>query len=748
MPAAGAGGYRTPRWVLRLLAVVIVPALLLGTIEAGLRLGGYGYDPNFFLPRTINGEWCFVENPDFGRRFFPPRLTRVPPPLTLKARKAPGTIRILVFGESAALGDPRPQFGAARYLGALLRERYPDQVFELINTSMTAINSHVIRCIADECARHEADAWIVFMGNNEMVGPFGAATVFGPQAPPRGFVRMTVALQRTRLGQLLADVGRRLRPGSETPGDWGGMEMFLRNEIPPGDPRRAAVHLSFTANLSDIVRAGRRAGAEVILSTVAVNLKDCPPFGSQSAAMLAEADRAAFTTRLAEALAAGQRGDFAAALEHLTEATRLHPGSAEARYLLATALLRNGNAEAARREFALARDLDALPFRADSRMNAAVLAWAAASPAKGATVCDPEALLSRHAPHGIPGDELFYEHVHLNFDGNYWLGRAWAEVVAERVLTPAGAKPASAAWASQSECERRLGLTDWNRASVLEEMIERMGRPPLSHQANNPARRAALATRRDELRARLTNAPPDEARAVYEDAIRRAPAEAALRENFAEFLERTGAFSEAIAQRRQVRDLHPHSYFPHFTLGTLLKEQRQFAEARTNLARAVELNPLWPEARLELGAVLALLKEWDAARREFETVRRLQPEDARAALFLGDVLGRLNQPEAALGQLREAVRLRPDHAEARYRLGEALVLRRSLEEAAAEFAEAVRLQPDHARARVNFGVALARQGRLTEAIRQFDEALRLDPRNEQALAMKRQAEAQMRGGGR
>jgi hypothetical protein len=65
-----------------------------------------------------------------------------------------------------------------------LRERFPGKKFEIVNTSITAINSHAILPIARECAAREGDVWIVYLGNNEMVGPFGAATVFGSQAPP------------------------------------------------------------------------------------------------------------------------------------------------------------------------------------------------------------------------------------------------------------------------------------------------------------------------------------------------------------------------------------------------------------------------------------------------------------------------------------------------------------------------------------------------------------------------------------
>ena len=56
------------------------------------------------------------------------------------------------------MGDPEPAFGAGRYLEALLRERFPARKFEVVNVAITAINSHVIRAIARDCARQPAAA--------------------------------------------------------------------------------------------------------------------------------------------------------------------------------------------------------------------------------------------------------------------------------------------------------------------------------------------------------------------------------------------------------------------------------------------------------------------------------------------------------------------------------------------------------------------------------------------------------------
>jgi hypothetical protein len=51
------------------------------------------------------------------------------------------------------------------------RVRFPGWLVEVINTAMTAINSHVIREIAKDCVRLGADFWVVYAGNNEVVGP-------------------------------------------------------------------------------------------------------------------------------------------------------------------------------------------------------------------------------------------------------------------------------------------------------------------------------------------------------------------------------------------------------------------------------------------------------------------------------------------------------------------------------------------------------------------------------------------------
>jgi hypothetical protein len=62
----------------------------------------------------------------------------------------------------------------------MLHDKYPGLTFEVHTAAMVAINSHAIREIAADCAEHDPDLFILYMGNNEVVGPFGPGTCLPP----------------------------------------------------------------------------------------------------------------------------------------------------------------------------------------------------------------------------------------------------------------------------------------------------------------------------------------------------------------------------------------------------------------------------------------------------------------------------------------------------------------------------------------------------------------------------------------
>jgi tetratricopeptide (TPR) repeat protein len=726
----------TPRrkWLFRFIALVVLPlllcVLLFAVVEVALRISGYGYATGFFKSIRVGGREYFINNEKFSQRFFPAQLARWPDPFIFPAVKPPDTVRIFIFGESAAMGDPQPAYGAGRYMQVLLRDRFPGKNFEVINLGITAINSHVILPIARECARHNGDFWIVYMGNNEMVGPYGAATVFGAKALPRSAARFNLAIQQTRTGQLLVS-GLRNLGGKNKNTSWGGMEMFLENQIPPDDPRKETVYRNFEANLNDIVEAGVNSGAKVILNTMAVNLKDCPPFASLSNINLPAADAQRFDQVFSEAKTWQSQSNFIAAAELYSQAVKLDPQFAEAHFRLAQCELDLTNA-AAPAEFQAACDDDALPFRADTRINTAIRQVAQQRAGDRLVLCDAEKNLAQTAPAHIAGDETFYEHVHFNFDGNYRLGKLWAEQIGQR-LEAEGSPPATINWASQATCERALGLSIWNRQFVLQSVIRRFGSPPLSTQFNNTERLQKVQA--EELSLRQQEAQAGAAQRVRDDfaaAIKQAPADVYLFEGLANFLEAINDPQGAIAAYRQASELMPEHFYACLQLGRLLGEQGQPAQGEPFLEKAAKLRPSIPDAWFELGTVLAAQSKFAPALNCMELAAQLRPQDASYVCSTGQMLAKLNRHAEAMEDYRRAIQMSPDFWQAHFELANELVAANQPEEAMQEYISVLKINPRHVTSHLNLGVMLVRFNQLDKAIVCFQNALKIEPDNRTA----------------
>ena len=165
-PEATPGRGRT--WAFRLTAALVVPCFLLAAVEAVLRLGGFGYPTDFFVPS--GNDRFLTTNRKFCWQYYDPAIATEPHPLLMASQKAPGTRRIFVLGESAAEGTPDPAFGFARILGILLAREYPQTRCEVVNAAVRGVNSHIILPIARACTGEDPDLFILYMGNNEAVG--------------------------------------------------------------------------------------------------------------------------------------------------------------------------------------------------------------------------------------------------------------------------------------------------------------------------------------------------------------------------------------------------------------------------------------------------------------------------------------------------------------------------------------------------------------------------------------------------
>jgi tetratricopeptide (TPR) repeat protein len=749
-------------WLFRFCAAILVPLAIVGGLKLGLRLSRYGYPTNFFLQIKINGQDYFVPNDKFGYRFFPPALARTPAPQRMAVKKSPDTYRIFVFGESAAMGDPDPSYGAWRYLQTLLRERFPGKDFEVVCVAMTAINSHAILPIARECARRDGDLWIIYMGNNEMVGPFGAGTVFGSRAPGTALVRADLAVKTTRIGQLLDSLMQRWGIHSSTPKTWGGLNMFENHQLRYDDPNRLRVYENFKRNLADILSAGQSAGVPIILSTIGSNLKDCAPFGSLHGTTLNETQTAKWDGLYRGGIARESAGNYREALKQYAEAAVIDPQYAELQFRMGSCHLALTNSDQALREFELARDFDALAFRADTRINQIIKDSADAYAGRGVYFLEADRTLARNSPEKIPGNELFYEHVHLNFDGNYLLGRAFAEQTA-KLLPKSIAAHGQNEWVSSEFCNRRLAVSSWDRSRVWQEILSRVSELPFTEQLTHAATIKLCEEKIGELKSRVDSAAPEQTQQLYKQALAVAPTDGFLYQNFAQFLGARGDLAQATEEAEHVCELLPQTPAQYYDIGNLLILQGRIDEAAEYFSRALALQDNFAHALNGLGLILENEQKTKEATAYFRHALRADPDNAETYINLGFLeqnRGNVKQAAvyyqhaarlqphgladyfnqavsfSALGlraraveSFGEVIQFEPGFWQARYLLGVELAAQGKIEEARSQFSEAIRYRPDFARSHLNLGVMLAKEEKLEQALAEFRITLQLDPTN-------------------
>ncbi|MEL7060328.1 MAG: SGNH/GDSL hydrolase family protein, partial [Acidobacteriota bacterium] len=423
---------RLARWSALLLAYLVVPLAALATLEVCLRLGGALRPTTFFVaaPDRPGSEDAVATNPLFGYTWFPASYAIRPAPR--RVARAPGdeTLRVAVVGGSAAFGDLAPRFGLSRVLEVVLAGA-TDRPVEVVNAALAGVNSHVVRRIVDDVLDLRPDAVVIYLGHNEVVGPWGPGAVAergdpDDRPPPLATIRRVEALRTLRLAQALGRLSPRVGAPDAASARPAADEIAAL-EVPLGDPRLERVEAHLEANLRAMVRAVRRAGAIALVVAPASNLRDFAPFAST----VPDGAAGEAVRRGLEAMFdAAEAGDCDRLFALADELGAAGAETADAVWLRGRCLLRDGELEAARDALRRARDLDAQRYRADSRLRAAILEIA---DDEGARVLDGAELLAD--ADGLAGADSFYDHVHLTFEGN----RRLAVGIAQRLASEAAA---------------------------------------------------------------------------------------------------------------------------------------------------------------------------------------------------------------------------------------------------------------------------------------------------------------------
>lgn len=716
---------RTPLWV-RLTAAVLSPLVFLLLAELCLNLLDYGLPRDFFISWTADGQTVHLANKDYCDHFVPAALSRAPEPSAVLA-KQPGQFRIFVLGGSAANGDPVPAFGFCRQLEVVLNEHAKGVSFEVINVAVTSMNSFVALRIAGDCTAQHPDAFIVLMGNNEVIGPYGPPTLSPALYARRNLINACITAQKdSRVGQLLKQ-GLSVLHSAEDPGKkWMGMEAFLENQIRSDDNRLDHCYRHFQANLSDIVRLAHSVGAKTILCTVPTNLSACAPFGSQHLPDLTDDQQAQWDAYFQQGRLLEKAGDFSAALAEYANAARIDDTYADLVYSMGACLLALGRPQEAKAYYTKARDLDTLRFRADSRMNQGVQQVAQKLTGQGAILLDLEARLSAQADHGIPGADFFVDHVHFSFFGNFQNALAAMEVIREQIPAAQLMVPERSETQLLELCQQRLLYDMKEQYRLAMVMYRRKTLPPFTDQLGHERELDELGQELFNLRRRSMG--QGETEAAYRAALEHARFDSYLNQRYGEFLVKRGDFSQAMRLFATVLETRPHDRAIRSALARALAQGGSQAEAIEVLCSADTAQAYTrKEALLMLGTFYLRIGRIKEAGTVYQELYTLEPDNPDVLINLASAASHQKDYAAMKGYLERVLAIAPKTVEAMINMGNYYVKTEQSEPAHTWFLKAVETDPYNPMAHIGLGLQCIRQRQLDKGLGHVKRAIRLKP---------------------
>jgi tetratricopeptide (TPR) repeat protein len=471
-----------------------------------------------------------------------------------------------------------------------------------------------------------------------------------------------------------------------------------------------------------------KARVPVILSTVASNLRDSGPFASVRRELGAN-EQSVWDKALTEGAALEAAGLYADAIPKYEEAARLDPAFAEIPFRTGTSYLGMGDPTNALASFVRARDLDALPLRTDSRLNQIISQ--AANGRSGVFFVDAEQMLAQASTNHVPGNDYFYEHVHLRLEGNYELGRAFAQRI--EPLLPANMKQGDRGrWLSLEDCERALGWNPWAESRSFEHMVARIGIAPFTNQISHSAQLAFYRAKITELKARMVPEALPEALLAISNSVVHFPEDPFLHEQYARLLEQSGQNTNAVAEWRRCRDLLPNYAGSYVALARLYLRDNKLTEARQELAIAVKLRPEAPEVLNEYARLLIQDREPQAAIALLAKAQRLAPNLAEVQLNLALAQERAGRTNEALRTCLNLLSNKSNNVPAHFAAARLLTAGGDWRAGADHLREVIQIQPADASAYIELANLLASHGQRQEGVQVLERAVQLIPHSWEA----------------
>ena len=196
----------------------------------------------------------------------------------------------------------------------------------------------------------------------------------------------------------------------------------------------------------------------------------------------------------------------------------------------------------------------------------------------------------------------------------------------------------------------------------------------------------------------------------------------AARTNLERALALDPAFDEALANLLAVLD----------RLAAAAAASHDWTAAAQHTNRALQLDPHSPDRLFQLALASTALGHLDRAQQAYERALQLRPHHPETLNNLAHVVLARGDPARALACLRVVLQANPDYRDAWYNLGVTLQELGEYDEARDAYHQVLRLDPAHADARNNLGGMHLAEARPREAIAEFDRALAADSRHAEA----------------
>ena len=395
---------RPPGWFY--LVLVLIPILFILLLEVFLRIINYGNSYDEFV--TISKDYPdeLILNPKITTKYFN-NLNSFPTPTPdgFTKIKKENAFRVFILGGSSAQGWP---YGATASFSSNIKRRlellYPEKYIEIINTGISAINTYSIRDFLLGILEQKPDLILIYAGHNEYYGALGPGSSVS-MGRSRFLINTFTYLEDFRTTQLLRNIIQKIwslfknnnQQGAETNETLMG-RVIGESTIPLNSETYSLGISQFKGNMNDILSMCKEKNVPVIIGKLTCNLKDLKPFVSVKANGLPTADSIYNDAKLE---------------------------------------LNNRDITKARKLFSYARDLDALRFRAPSKINKIIIELGKKF---NYPVLDIDSVFESHSTDGIVGYNLIVDHLHPNIEGYRLMGEAFYQEMEKKNLLPDGKK--------------------------------------------------------------------------------------------------------------------------------------------------------------------------------------------------------------------------------------------------------------------------------------------------------------------